>query len=135
MQELFKPIYLDIKDKSGNLEIEAKSKVKSTKYFPKFTINKEEYIFKPLSKTKPLTTPLFAYSEVYWSYLTNKYFDSKAPLYKLAYCKGLSEEQEKYYDYGTIVKSTITKNQKLINLYEYLLIYPDKNINISIYIN
>ena len=73
--ELFNVINLDIQNKNGNLKSEAHSNVKSTKYFPTFLIDDKTYIFKPLSKTKPMTTPLFAYSEVYWSYIINKYFE------------------------------------------------------------
>ena len=122
--ELFKPIKLNYCDRVRNLDIEAKGNVKSTKYFPVFLINGEEYIFKPLSKTKPLTTPLFAYSEVFWSYVINKYFDSNTPVYRLAYCDGIGNIQPKYYNKGVLVKSVLKENQKLINLLEYSFIIP-----------
>ena len=72
MDSLFNVIKLNYKDKNGVLVTEAHSQVKSKKSFPIYTINNKKMIFKPLSKTKPLTTPLFAYSEVYWSYIINK---------------------------------------------------------------
>ena len=75
MDSLFNVIKLNYKDKNGILVTEAHSQVKSKKYFPIYVYNNKKMIFKPLSKTKPLTTPLFAYSEVYWSYIINKYFE------------------------------------------------------------
>lgn len=133
--DLFKPIELNYKEKCRNLDVEAKGEVKSTKYFPVFLIDGEEYIFKPLSKTKPLTTPLFAYSEVFWSYMINKYFDSRTPIYKLAYCKGVSDDQPKYYDKGVLVKSVLKQNQKLTNIYEYFEKHPEDTVDISTYVN
>ena len=62
----------DIKDKKRYLYKKPSGVVSSKKSFPVFEDNNKEYIFKPLSKTKPLSTPLFAYSEVYWSYLIKK---------------------------------------------------------------
>lgn len=135
MENLFKPIYLDISKKYRTLTSEAQGKVKSTKYFPVFLFDEEEYIFKPLSKTKPLTTPLFAYSEVYWSYIINKYFDSRAPIYHLAYCKGVGKDQPKYYEQGVLVKSVLKKGQTLINLLEYFNEFKEEKVDISNYTN
>lgn len=135
MQDLFKPIYLDIKNKKRNLDVVVNSKVKSTKFFPVFMIDGEEYIFKPLSKTKPLTTPLFAYSEVFWSYITNKHLDAKTPVYNLAYCKGVSNEQSKYYEQGVLVKSVLKDNQKFLDLWEYFNQIPEDVVGIKDYIN
>ncbi|MBQ8681506.1 MAG: hypothetical protein IJ509_01160, partial [Bacilli bacterium] len=59
-KELFKVIDLENKEKIGNLKTEAHSQVKSTKHFPIYMIDGKKMIFKPLSKTKPLTTPFFA---------------------------------------------------------------------------
>jgi len=131
----FKPIQLEVKDKYRSLDVEAKGVVKGTKYFPVFLVGGEEYIFKPISKTKPYATTLFSYAEVYWSYIINKYFDNKTPICRLAYCKGLSEEQPKYYDKGVLVKSTIKDNQKLINILEYFEAYPDSKVDIKDYVN
>lgn len=130
-----KPIILDVNNKWRNLDICSKGIVKGTKYFPVFLIDGEEYIFKPISKTKPYATTLFSYAEVYWSYVINRFFDDKTPVCKLAYCYGLEKEQPKYFDKGVLVKSTINSNQKLINLLEYYEMYPDKKVDISNYIN
>ena len=122
-------------DKKYTLDVKSKGKVESTKYFPVYEMDNKEYIFKPLSNTKPLLTPLFAYSEVYWSYLINKYIDSSTPRYRLAYCKGLSKEQEKYQDKGTIVPNILGKDEKLINLLELYRKYPDSSVDIEDYTN
>lgn len=135
MENLFNVQNLDIKDKVGNLTSEAKGKVKSTKHFPIFKIGKKDYIFKPLSKTKPYTTPLFAFSEVYWSYIVKNYFNPQTPLYKLAIYENMSNEQEKYYNKGTIVPSLVNEKQKLVNIYEYFLKHPEDNLNIANYVN
>lgn len=131
----FNPIHLDIKDKHRNLDVCARGVVKGTKYFPVFLIDGEEYIFKPISKTKPYATTLFSYAESYWSYVINRFFDNKTPICRLAYCHGLSNEQAKYYDKGILVKSTVQGNQKLINLLEYFEMYPDEKVDIKDYIN
>lgn len=73
--------------RTSNLSIEAAGKVKSSKHFPVFSDKQgKEQIFKPLSKTKPLCTPFFAYAEVFWSNILHHYFDSKTPIYRLAEC-------------------------------------------------
>lgn len=133
--ELFKPITLDYSKKARNLDICSKGQVKSTKYFPVFEFDGQEKIFKPLSRTKPLTTPLFAYSEVFWSHVTNRYFDETAPNYTLAYLPGLSLDQPKYYEEGTLVDSILTGKERLVNLLEFFDQYPDKNVDIHNYIN
>lgn len=135
MEKLFQVMNLNNQKKVGNLTSEAKGKVKSTKHFPIFNIDNGEYIFKPLSKTKPYTTPLFAYSEVYWSYIVKTYFDNQAPLYRLAIYENMSKEQEKYYNKGTIVKNLVNQKQKLVNIYEYFLDHPENNLDIENYIN
>lgn len=132
---LFEITELDIKDKSGNLKKEAIGKVSSTKYFPTFNCSGVDKIFKPLSKTKPYSTPLFSYSEVYWSYLINKYIDSNTPVYSLAYCKGLSEEQPKYYEKGCLVNNVLSEGEDLINILELFRKYPDSSVNINDYKN
>lgn len=48
----------------GNLTAEAVGVIKGEKHFPVF---EERIIFKPLTKSKPLSTPLFACAEVFWS--------------------------------------------------------------------
>lgn len=103
---------LDYYKRIRNLDVEAQGKVKSQKFFPVFLKDEKEFIFKPLSKTKPLTTPFFAYSEVIWSYLIHNYFDESAPVYQLGICDHYSDEILKYYNYGTVVPNVLDKNQK-----------------------
>jgi len=135
MKELFRVIDLDDLEKIGNLKTEAHSKVKSTKYFPIYNIDGKTMIFKPLSKTKPLTTPFFAYSEVYWSYVINKYFDKNAPRYYLAISSEIEKEQPKYYRKGVLVESLTQNNETLTNLYDYFVQKQEDTINIKDYIN
>ena len=116
-----------VKDSSGV--------VKCKKEFPIYEEDNKKYLFKPLSKTKPLTTPLFAYSEVFWSTIVNKYFDKDAPIYRLAICKNYSDNHPNRYDKGTIVESIVDDNQKLVNLLEYYNLNPDSSVNIKDYIN
>lgn len=125
----------DIKNKKRNLDARSSGVVSSTKYFPVFEVYGKEKIFKPLSKTKPLSTPLFSYSEVYWSYLINKYIDKRTPVYKLAYCKGLSQEDPKYYEKGCIVDNILNKGESLINILELYKKYPDTLVDIDSYTN
>ena len=124
-----------IENKKRNLDIEAKGNVKSTKYFPVFVEDNREKIFKPLSKTKPYSTPLFAYSEMYWSYFMNKYINRNTPIYHIAICHGLSDEQPKYYDKGTVVRNVLKKDEKFINILEIFKKYPEEKVNISDYVN
>ena len=135
MEELFKVINLSNKNKIGNLKVEAHSQVKSTKYFPIYMINGKKMIFKPLSRTKPMTTPLFAYSEVYWSYIIQKYFDSRAPRYYLAVSSEIEKEQPKYYDIGVLVESITPNGEELVSIYDYFCKYPEDSFSIEGYIN
>lgn len=84
-----KPSYLPKKYKysarSGNLKAEAVGVVKGEKHFPVF---EGDVVFKPLTKSKPLSTPLFAYAEVFWSWVIDAYF-MPAPQYRLAFCEGV----------------------------------------------
>lgn len=123
-----------IENKIRNLDVEAKGTVKSTKYFPVFKELDKERIFKPLSKTKPYSTPLFAYSEVYWSELFNDIYKD-TPVYQLAVCYGLNNEQPKYHNKGTIVDNVLNEDEKFINILELFKKYPDKRVNIDDYVN
>lgn len=122
---------LNFEDKDSLIEYKSSGVVESTKYFPVYG-NK---IFKPLSKTKPLTTPLFAYSEVFWSYYIQKYFEEKAPRYSLATCLNIDSFIEKNYSIGTLVPIVTKNNQKLVNLLEYFRDYPDSKVSIDNYVN
>ena len=134
MKSLFDVINLNDKEKIGNLNVEAHSKVKSTKYFPIYLIDGKKMIFKPLSKTKPLTTPFFAYSEVYWSYIIKNYFDGNTPRYYLANAN-IYDENSKYYNQGVLVEMLNQNNEKIFNLYDYFNENPDVNVDIKNYTN
>ena len=86
----------------GNLTVEAVGVIKGEKHFPVFA---DRIIFKPLTKSKPLSTPLFAYAEVFWSWVINTYF-MPVPQYRLAFCEGYEAETGKNYDYTEILEST-----------------------------
>lgn len=127
--------HYDYNDRIRNLNNQAQGVVKSNKYFPVFRENNQDMIFKPLSKTKPLLTPYFAYSEVFWSTIINKYFDDNTPIYRLAICENIDNEFESKYHHGTIVDSIENPGEKLINLYEIFRDNPDPKVNINDYIN
>ena len=117
--------------RTRNLTAETVGVVKGEKYFPVFN---ENSVFKPLTKSKPFSTPLFAYAEVFWSWVINEYFVS-APQYQLAICKGYETETEKYYDYGTVCPMIYGKGEHLMNLLEFFRKYPDDKVNINDYVN
>ncbi len=127
----------DYLKRDGNLQVEAQGKVKSKKYFPYFYEGKTKKIFKPLSKSKPFSTPYFAYSEVVWSHILHTFFDGNIPIYHLAICKGYEEELPKYHNYGTIVDSIIDSGEQLVNIYEYFMKCPDEHVTPEIrdYVN
>ena len=116
---------------TGNLQAEAVGVVKGEKHFPIFEGN---LIFKPLTKSKPFSTPLFAYAEVFWSGIINEYF-MPASRYQLAYCEEYEAEVEKYYDYGTVVPIIYQKGEHLMNLLEFFRKYPDEKVDIDQYVN
>lgn len=125
----------EYKNRYRNLTQEAQGVVKSQKFFPVFLNNGKEEIFKPLSKTKPLATPFFAYSEVFWSTVINKYFDSTAPIYRLAICDGYDKMVPKFDNHGTVVPNVLKEGEKLVNLLEYFKENQDPNVNIDNYVN
>ena len=117
--------------RTRNLTAETVGVVKGEKYFPVFN---ENLVFKPLTKSKPFSTPLFAYAEVFWSWVINEYFVS-APQYQLAICKDYETETEKYYDYGTVCPMIYGKGEHLMNLLEFFRKYPGDKVNINDYVN
>ena len=127
----YETVHFNYADRIGNLTAEAVGVVKGEKHFPVYSGNR---IFKPLSKSKPFSTPLFAYAEVFWSNVINEYFVS-APLYQLAFCHGYEEETQKYYDYGTVVPRIYNEDEQLLNLLEFFRKYPDKKVDIDQYEN
>ena len=126
---------VDYNNRLRNLDVTAQSKVKSDKFFPVFDIDGKEKIFKPLSKTKPLTTPYFAYSEVVWSTIIHSFFDPSTPIYELAIIENIKEYFPNKYHHGVLVDNIIQGNEKLVNLYEYFRDNPDPAIDIIDYEN
>lgn len=127
----YEPITYDYIDRIGNLSAEAVGVVKGEKHFPVFEGN---MIFKPLTKSKPFSTPLFAYAEVFWSWMITTYF-LPVPQYRLAFCEGYEAETEKYYDYGTAVPMAYGAGEHLMNLLEFFRKYPDPKVDIDHYVN
>ena len=123
----YKVTHYQYKDRIGNLKAEAVGVVSGEKHFPIFPGN---MIFKPLTKSKPFSTPLYAYAEVFWSTVINKYF-MPAPQYELATCEGYEEVNEKYLDYGTAVPVAYKEGESLQNLLEFFRKYPDKKVDIE----
>ncbi len=119
------------KNRIGNLQAEAVGVVSGEKHFPIFP---GDMIFKPLTKSKPFSTPLYAYAEVFWSTVINEYFMS-APQYELATCEGYEDVNEKYLDYGTAVPMTYKEGESLLNLLEFFRKYPDPKVDIDNYVN
>ena len=83
-------------ERTGNLKAEAVGVVSGEKHFPVF---EGRMVFKPLTKSKPLSTPLFAYAEVFWSWVIDAYF-IPAPQYQLALCRGYEAECGKHQTVG-----------------------------------
>ena len=82
---IFDVLHYNYPDRIGNLQAEAVGVVKGEKHFPIYEGN---VIFKPLSKSKPFSTPLFAYAEVFWSGIIEKYFMA-APRYSWLFAMGM----------------------------------------------
>ena len=102
--------------------------VKSEKVFPVF---EKDILFKPLSKTKPVVTPLFAYAEVFWSRAIHDFFFD-VPLYSLAICEGYEKVFPSCNEYGTCVPRVFGK---MMNLLEFFQKYPDEKVQIDGYVN
>ncbi len=143
MQEvnsLFKVNEVDYINRVGEIDKVSSGVVKSQKKFPIFLDaygNDKELIFKPLSPSKPYGNPTFAYSEVYWSYLINNFFDERAPRYELAICHGmpLKAGEKLPREKGVLVESYLKPDQQDVNLLEYYRKKPDHGVNIDKYIN
>lgn len=125
----FKKYNYDYSKRDGNLINESKCEPKSKKNFPFFYEDGKRIIFKPLSRTKPLTTPLFSYSEVVWSTLFHHFFDEKIPIYHLAECKGIGVEMPSKYNRGVTVESVCSETEYIMSLYEYFLLHPEKLVD------
>lgn len=127
--------HVDYRNRLRNLDVVAQSKVKSNKFFPVFLVDGREKVFKPLSKTKPLSTPYFAYSEVVWSTIIHDFFDKSTPIYELAIIDNIEDEFENKYHHGVLVDNLERKGEKLVSLYEYFKINPDVAFPYKDYIN
>lgn len=127
----FHPVHYCYADRTGNLTAEAVGVVKGEKHFPVF---EGGMVFKPLTKSKPFSTPLFAYAEVFWSEVIRGYF-VEAPQYRLAFCEGYEKEVPKYYDYGTVSPLLYQAGESLLNLLEFFRMYPDEKVDIDQYVN
>lgn len=127
----YKVRHYQYKNRIGNLKSEAVGVVSGEKHFPIFPGN---MIFKPLTKSKPFSTPLYAYAEVFWSTIINEYF-MPAPRYELAICEGYEAVNEKYLDYGTAVPMAYKEGESLLNLLEFFRKYPDEKVDIDNYVN
>ena len=127
----YETVHFNYSDRIGNLQAEAVGVVKGEKHFPIYEGN---VIFKPLSKSKPFSTPLFAYAEVFWSGIIEEYFMA-VPRYQLAFCHGYEVESAKYYDYGTAVPMIYQEGEQLLNLLEFFRKYPDEKVDIDQYEN
>lgn len=127
----YKVRHYQYKNRIGNLKSEAVGMVSGEKHFPIFPGN---MIFKPLTKSKPFSTPLYAYAEVFWSTIINEYF-MPAPRYELAICEGYEAVNEKCLDYGTAVPMAYKEGESLLNLLEFFRKYPDEKVDIDNYVN
>ena len=135
MENIFHVTDLTKESPMEQLIAEAHSQVKSRKVFQVYEKDGQKMIFKPLSKSKPLTTPFFAYSEVFWSYIIHTYFDSSAPRYYLATDQKVLLDDSSWYFCGVLVESLTPRDEKLINLFDYQMDYPDKQLGVTDYIN
>lgn len=131
----FKVRHLKFKDRKDLLIKNSVGVVKCKKAFPIYDIDGKDELFKPLSKTKPWTTPFFAISEVFWSTVINKFFDKNAPVYKLAECSGYCKEYPSRFSRGVLVPSIVHDGEKLVNLLEYYRAHPNKDVDINNYVN
>lgn len=120
--------YFEFCDFVDVLKYHSSGVIKSEKVFPIF---EENILFKPLPKTKPFVTPLFAYAEVFWSKMIHDYFFD-VPLYSFAICKGYEKEFPSCHAYGTCVPRI---SARMMNLLEFFQKYPDKKVQIDEYVN
>lgn len=122
-------------DRTRNLTIEAAGVVKSEKHYPVFVIEGKEYIFKPISQSKPFATAFFPLAEAFWSQLLPQYFGVQMPRYYLAECAGYHAEVPKYLDTGCISENALASGEHLVNLLEWFVAHPDPAVDIANYEN
>ena len=130
----FKLQKVDYSGRKECLGVSSAGVVKSDKFFPVYDLDGVLHVFKPLSRTKPMTTGAFAAAEVFWSNVLNEYF-CRMPIYRPAVCRGYAEAVPKYYEYGTLVPYVAGEGEKMVNLLEYFTEHPDPAVDIGGYVN
>lgn len=81
-----------------------------------FPVFEGDVVFKPLTKSKPLSTPAVLPMLRFSGHgMIDAYF-MPAPQYQLAFCEGYEAEVEKYYDYGTVSPMIYGEGEHLLNL-------------------
>ena len=126
---------LRYEDRARDLAVEAAGVVKSEKHYPVFDIDGDEYIFKPISQSKPFATAFFPLAEAFWSQLLPQYFNVQMPQYYLAECIGYHDEAQKYLDTGCISENALASGEHLVNLLEWFNAHPDPAVDIANYEN
>lgn len=122
-------------DRACSLTVEAAGIVKSEKHYPVFNIEGKEYIFKPISQSKPFATAFFPLAEAFWSQLLPQYFNVQMPQYYLAECASYHDEVPKYLDTGCISENALASGEHLVNLLEWFNAHPDPAVGIANYEN
>ena len=95
-------------ERTGNLKAEAVGVVSGEKHFPVF---EDRMVFKPLTKSKPFSTPLFACAEVFWSWVIDTYFVPAGTVHGIGKGILVAEIQEssnvtyRVYDYDRVDKN------------------------------
>lgn len=126
---------LSYADRTRDLTIEAAGVVKSEKHYPVFDMDGKEYIFKPISQSKPFATAFFPLAEAFWSQLLPQYFGVQMPQYYLAECASYHAEVPKYLDTGCISENALASGEHLVNLLEWFVAHPDPAVDIANYEN
>lgn len=122
-------------DRVRSLTVSASGVVQSNKFYPVFALDGKEFIFKPISQSKPLATAFFPLAECFWSEILERYFPFPAVSYQRAVCKGYHEAEPKYLNEGCLSMNVLVEGEKLVNLHEYFQEHPDPSVNIQYYKN
>lgn len=126
---------LSYTDRTRNLTVEAVGIVKSKKHYPVFDMDGKEFIFKPISQSKPFATTFFPLAEAFWSQLLPQYFGVQMPQYYLAECADYHAEVPKYLDTGCISENALGPGEHLVNFLEWFVAHPDPVVDIANYEN
>lgn len=109
-------------------------KLQSEKPYPVFEFDEQEYFFKPVSRTKPWCTDLFPLAEVFIANLAQA-IDYPNVNYRLAICAGLSEQNIKYFNNGSLSDSFLQPGEQAISVHEYLCAQENVSPNFRNYTN